>query len=560
VAFTISFNTRFLELKLPAKNLEISELNLVSLVKKKIKNTCSENSFSSIFYAVKEASLVSMNFVNENLVESSGPSDLGKLKTVIRNSYLPYLLDSGFVLLHAVLIEVYGKHFLIAGTSGSGKSTYAKAVIESLGGRMLANDYVVCKIRDQKIFASDINFEAELKHEAPVRLDGIFVCSIQEKDPVDLEILSKNELADCLYSVMNNLQDDFFFKKKFLDFWCETINVPFFKINVRRKNISTTTKLFIQTLKNFLPCKAIKVGVIGTGSIGAEICSQLVSKEYLDTLMILNRSKAKQRGLFLDFTQAAVLTNHKPTINECFSISCMYEMDAIFICIRTQSEETPISLEMEERMRKASQHVAFIKDLARELEAVDYKGKIFIVTNPVELLTRYLAEYSQQSSDAGPYTNQIYGVGLELDKARALVSSREILGQEVSPEALIQHGDYLSLHFDLELDKRDYQKILALTKESSPEIRKFVARTVYGPAFAAIKTLESVFGLRTDPVCVSFNYGDTALGGPLSFQYGVPNYDSFRTIANTLSKELQSWKEHLRNSIDEINSFYEENF
>jgi len=107
-------------------------------------------------------------------------------------------------------------------------------------------------------------------------------------------------------------------------------------------------------------------------------------------------------------------------------------MDAIFICIRTQSEETPISLEMEERMRKASQHVAFIKDLARELEAVDYKGKIFIVTNPVELLTRYLAEYSQQSSDAGPYTNQIYGVGLELDKARALVSSREILGQEVS--------------------------------------------------------------------------------------------------------------------------------
>ncbi len=37
MAFTISFNTRFLELKLPAKNLEISELNLVSLVKKKLK-------------------------------------------------------------------------------------------------------------------------------------------------------------------------------------------------------------------------------------------------------------------------------------------------------------------------------------------------------------------------------------------------------------------------------------------------------------------------------------------------------------------------------------------
>lgn len=474
--------------------------------------------------------------------------DSADLKTTLRNSYLPFLLENGYILLHATLIKVQDRYFLLAGSSGSGKTTYANFSKKTLNATVLGNDYIVGKIIDSEFFVSDINFEEELKHERPVKVSGIFVCSSEVSSTLDIEVLSDISLASCLLQVMDRIPLNASFVSDFLKYWQTYNATPVYKIYVRRGAIERTGELFSKTIQQFFKSN-YKIGVIGLGSIGTALAAQLLTKDYLDTLYLLTRDKKKQHGLYLDFDNAAKATSNSPVVVGCSSVADLGDADVLFLCVRithTNAFKFP-----EERMNRVRAHLDFVQKLVVDLRKASFSGKIFVVTNPVEILTYAFYQVpSGAASFSELYSNQVFGIGLELDRARALslISSqksfaflRNALGNS-APYAFIQHGKHLALASESASSKELPGELLRDTRLLSSEIRKSVPRTIYGPVCASIKTMETVLGLNNDrQACVSVAYNVGVVGGPVIFSNGVPSYSLLKSLVERYPELYSSW-------------------
>lgn len=118
--------------------------------------------------------------LRKKLIFATGPDDLGKLKALLRTITCLGISKSQFTLLHSALLQIDKEFFAIAGSSGSGKTTYAKLLQRKLGAKILANDYLLCKKEKNTLLVSDLNFATELKHKTPICPTALFICIPKE--------------------------------------------------------------------------------------------------------------------------------------------------------------------------------------------------------------------------------------------------------------------------------------------------------------------------------------------------------------------------------------------
>lgn len=537
----IKLETRLANLSLPFILVQTNSKRLSQKLKKYQAKT-KVNIHSKLFYKINQSKKIVELKKQKRGYLATGPDDLGKLKTALRNISFVELNKKEYVLLHAVLVKIKDNYFAIAGGGGSGKTTYTKLLKEKMKAEILVNDYLLCQNKNETLFVSDINFKSEMKHQKPITPTAIFIC-LSKKDYQENDIWrpTKKEIPSLLFQTLSCLPKDKDLQAKAQSFWGK-INLQKMDvicINTKKRTIKKTYSNFERIINKVVagnsPSKTGKfdIAIVGLGAVGTEVLSQLISKDYINQIYIYNRSQEKQRGLFLDFSQVNQILNPKSNkIVGCKNFKECLKANFIIICIRETKIIKKINLKLEERTRKILPHIEIFRNFARQLRDKNYSGKILVVTNPVELLVYTLYFYSnlnekKEFDGQGLSQGQVYGIGLELDKARAELAAEEVLGVNTKAkiEPFIQHGENLCLRISSgKSTKSQETKILKKTLNASPKIRKFIPRTIYGPATAVIKSMEGITGVRKERTYLSAVYQDFVLGMPIEFRNQIPKF------------------------------------
>ena len=460
---------------------------------------------------------------------SEGTEDVGQLKAILRNVIFLQTTDPKYTLLHASLIKYKNKHIAIAGGAGAGKTTYAQLLVERAGAKILANDYLVIRKENGALLASDLNFKSELKHSKSATIDAILICDPNpQASALDLWQPTQAQIVDLVLSGLSHLPKNKNNKKRIALFWKDsTIETPIFGINTRKRSIERTYRDFERVIKQIASSHQqvrTSVGVVGLGAVGTQVATLLTQKPWVKKVYLHNRSPDKQHGLSLDLIQASrVVTSETNRVIECRNFNDSLQADLSIICIReaNPAKQKTVAGITEERLLKALPHLRIFRGFARELREAKYNGKILVVTNPVEMLTWFLYWFSNldennQFDGEGLSTDQVYGVGLALDKARAELATQEVLNCEVRVRPFIQHGEHLQLqitHPTKKITSTQREQILKKVHEASPAIRGYGLRTVHGPAAAALQTLEAVLGIKAEPAFLSIITRGYVVGG-----------------------------------------------
>lgn len=417
--------------------------------------------------------------------------------------------------LHAVLIKHENKYYALAGQSGIGKTTYGNHLNDSSNG-FLANDWIVVEKNESDYYASDLNFAQNLYGEK-VKLEGIIFLSFNDNHHRDAYYPNSTELFQLLDETFDNANKQ---ETKILSkFWLSNISeLPFCSVVPARGKTEqfiseTITKLI--SMHNQL-MHNVAVGIIGLGSVGSQLASQVAQISYVNNIHLYNRSHSKSVGLALDMNHAhsdkGELFVAQETMEGVFQKS-----NVVFLTFRDISglilENVP------ERWKKISSHLRIMNEISKVIDNSHFNGTIFVVTNPVDFLTYSLYSNSQQGNNA-LRTFQIYGIGLELDAMRALYCSRQ-MGLQLGREDIRIFGNHSdTLHLETPLPETENKKLLTLIKNSSREVRKGIERTIYGPANAAERTLRAY--LKGNSIHATLIQDFSHIGRLVNFKNNLP--------------------------------------
>lgn len=456
----------------------------------------------------------------ENQATDEQPISPAQLKKAARLELSLRLTSETIGFLHASMIQIDGKNYLLAGESGVGKSTYAQALIEHFGGEILANDWVGIERGGDDFFVSDLNLAEQIKHPERCCLDGLIF--LTKEDPFQRDAFSPNEeeFACLLTQTFDTATaEELAILKKFWlknrDSLKQVIAVP-----TRQKSQAYVA----ETLNNLIERQKMtydRVGVIGLGAIGAELASQLGQMEQIRQVNLYNRTPDKAIGYALDMNQG-VVDKGEVYLAHQDATQVFANSDAVFLCFR-DPQGGSVEKNLPERWGKAAAHAAVMAEYARIASVQNFQGTIFVVTNPVDLLTFALYEQSQHQQQS-LRTYQVYGVGLELDRARALYYAQQ-LGFTLKPEQLEifgNHSDTPILRSPLpEIENNQLQQAVT---DASPAIRKYVPRTVYGPV-AAVKNALLALSANGDSALTTIQ-NNSFIGRPIQFEAGLPKFGS----------------------------------
>lgn len=509
--------------------------------------------------------------------EAKGPLNIGQVKTILRNLSFIVLKNSKYSLMHGLAFEkgTSGSFFLLVGGSGVGKSTYGKSLSRLTKGSVLINDYaLVSRGANGDLLASDINFSSSLAHREPLKIvELVILRKDSAAEVLDVSRISTANLDFWVNTIWNSLDCLHNYSrvvKKLNNFWGSFGgNLSAFLISSHRFSVEKTLSLISKLILVEDGSKRVySAGVVGLGAVGSQISFQLLNWPSVGDVALYSRTQSTRHGLALDLSDAAALIDHRPAIWEANVFEEMLACDFLVLCFRDTISELNVlnhpKLNLEdERLLKVAPHLRIIYDFAQRLRRCQYAGTVFVVTNPVEILTWYLYQLSNLNDrgefDGGGLTsNQIYGIGLELDKGRAQQVMFRNYGSASVVSTYVQHGGDLTIEItDPEFLRRypssTERQVLTGTKERSSLIRQNISRTVYGPATAAIKTIRAVLTGGGDPVMVSCVLRDFSVGGPVRFFRGVPDISMLYSPDGGLRLDIGQWRLKFRQLVESIN-------
>ena len=388
-----------------------------------------------------------------------------------------------YIPLHAVLLKNKDCGILISGPSGSGKSVIAQELTK-VGFKILANDFVACWVKSNKIFAGDLNYLDLNKSKEAVKINHL-VC------------LDTFDRRDRFISLLSEFK--FFYQHsldgvdigKVYDFTRKPVFKKLYKIHFfigNRQNIKRSTTSLLQIIEKNISYK--KVGIVGLGTIGQALSNLIVNEEWLSELHLYTKTYNKLLGLKMDLESTGSKT--RIIIHKSLG-KIIQDVDLLVLCFNIKDEST--SNIGGERLRKIFPHALYVKKIATFIRQANFKGKVLMVTNPVDLLSWALYSFSNLSSKKfdwkGIFSDQIFGIGLGLDYQRLKILENksagdlEILGEHGEHQFLAKkYGNHLKFHSDV--------KVLRKVKNYSPNIRKHIERTVFGPSHEIVNVLRAL--------------------------------------------------------------------
>lgn len=388
-----------------------------------------------------------------------------------------------YIPLHSTLVKGKNYNILITGAHASGKSLLAKHLVKT-GFKILANDFTGCWIDGGKLFAGDLNYQYINKFRKPLEVH--YLICLEPSEYRDRFLKNFKEFKDFYAGTLPELHPKTI--RKFT-------GTKVFKLLYERHfclGNRQTIERTILSLNDGLHSRGIsRAGIIGMGVIGQSMANLLIGEKWVTELHLYSKTYSKLKGLQLDMESSG--KNVKIQIYKSLT-HLVKNVDVLILCFNIKNEK--IIVTRSERLRKIFPHSRLIKQIAQMMRRANYRGKVIVISNPVDLLSSCLYSFSNVSSNGkldwqGLLSDQILGIGIGLDYQRMKVLTKR---RFEGIEAVGEHGDQLFLAKrngrTLELYKD--RSLLSAVLNYSPNIRKYTDRTIYGPSSEILRVLQTL--------------------------------------------------------------------
>lgn len=439
--------------------------------------------------------------------------------------------------MHAVMIEVGGEYFLLAGGSGMGKSTLAHSVLKQVRGSIAANDWVAVERVKDSFYASDVNFRESIAHKTRCKLRGIVFITRKDSLKRDIHVPNNGEFNNCLAQAFDGIPDDTV--STLSSFWIANKDaLPFYCTLSREKGITYTTNSLITALKRLRPVDApIQVGVIGIGSVGIALANELGRYNLVQNVHLYNRTKQAVSGLAMDLNQS--LKNGRSDVYIAHdSVKDLFRRSSVVFLTYREKDSPVKNSSLPERWGRVDAHAKIMHEYAKLAAQAGFSGTTFVVTNPVDFLTFAFYKSSQKMSGEPQRTFQVYGVGLEGDLARAIFYGRNYDPSLTANDIRVygNHADNFIL--DAPLNDADLASLHSQVIDASREVRSHAIRTVFGPVAAAIRSFEAY--LQDGSTHLSVIQEGAYIGRKLTFKFSLPCFEPISPNAQTDYEQIIS--------------------
>lgn len=259
------------------------------------------------------------------------------------------------------------------------------------------------------------------------------------------------------------------------------------------------------------------VGLVGAGAVGQSVVAALVTAGFAHDLLIASRTIEQAAALAGD-AEDLRNTIASPTRLSPVTAAGLHVCDAVVVAVRADFTNVHAT---DVRMGGLLANVAPVIDVAGALRGFD--GVVLVVTNPVDLMTRLLAEVSG--------CTRVYGIGSNLDTARY----RQLVAEHARVPVAAVDGHVIGEHGDAAVicasattvHGRPYQPhsshgIRQTLRQRPSLIAAGTGRVRAGPAGAVLSALAKTLGLADGPENLSVPRVDGGHGMPLRFTAGRP--------------------------------------
>ena len=257
------------------------------------------------------------------------------------------------------------------------------------------------------------------------------------------------------------------------------------------------------------------VGVIGAGAVGQAVGAALVCAGLCDRLLITSRSTDQAEALADDLNDLRAASGSRVRAH-AVPVAELRSCLAVVVAVRVRFTNTR---DRDVRMGGLHANAPVLRALAEEFRG--YPGTLLVVTNPVDLMTRLVAETSGA---------RVYGLGSSLDTARYRLTLARLLDVPVAAvrgHVIGEHGEAAvvcasSTTVNGEPVPVPLERVRAELAERPGRISAGIGRTRYGPAGALVSALRLALGVEDGVTELSAPYGGVCLGIPLQFTGGRP--------------------------------------
>lgn len=263
---------------------------------------------------------------------------------------------------------------------------------------------------------------------------------------------------------------------------------------------------------------AHKVGLIGTGMVGASFAYALMQRSVADELVLIDADHARAEGEMMDLNHGMPFV--RPMRITAGDYTDLADADAIVICAGVGQRPGQTRLEL------LQTNAEILRKIIPEITAVNEDGIILVATNPVDILTHISAEI------AGLAPGRVLGSGTTLDTARL----RYMLGVHYGIDPRSVHAYVVGEHGDSELalwslaniagvrladfvgangqgyDQAALDRAFQQTRDAAYEIIKRKKATYYAIGLGLLAIVEAILRDQHTVMTVS---------SPLSGEYGV---------------------------------------
>ncbi|MFZ2162059.1 MAG: hypothetical protein WAW02_07575 [Sideroxyarcus sp.] len=157
------------------------------------------------------------------------------------------------------------------------------------------------------------------------------------------------------------------------------------------------------------------IAIMGVGRLGGNLAQELVRCDTFSKIYLSNRSASGIDSLVLSLRVFASCIGSKTAIY-AINEQIPQDVSAVVIAVKEnydprvllQSERLPQGLERNVRNIGIKKDIPLVRDVCIKLRG--YKGKIFVLSNPVDVFTVLVKEWIP--------TAEVYGLGVTLDAVR----------------------------------------------------------------------------------------------------------------------------------------------
>ncbi|GAB2940117.1 L-lactate dehydrogenase [Hafnia psychrotolerans] len=281
-----------------------------------------------------------------------------------------------------------------------------------------------------------------------------------------------------------------------------------------------------------------KVGIIGTGHVGADVAFSLVTQGLCDVIVLLDENEAKAASQMLELRDMAALSASRVNViandyNE------LHDADVVVMAVG------PKTLLREDRLEELAETRAAVRALLPRIIASGFGGVILNITNPCDVITQII----QQTS--GFPDQQVFGTGTLLDTARM----KRVVGEffDLDPKSVTgyvlgEHGESQFVAWstvtlggrpvtELAGDRVvDWARMESAVRGGGWEILQGKGWTSFGIATAAARLVDAIL---SDANTI---YPVSAWDEKLKVYIGQPAVIGKRGIVQTLQPELTAYE------------------